>query len=85
MKPSTQDAISRYAKERCMVGDFLYAVLTNNLVSSIALADEENKRDLEEIVHYCYWNIPAICWGSPEKVSKWLNERGYVGVKGELE
>jgi len=72
MKPSTKDAIDRYVKERIPTGDFLYEVLTNNLKESFILADEENKRDLEEIVLYCYNCIPGICWGSKEKVKAWL-------------
>jgi hypothetical protein len=74
MKKSTLDAINRYAKDHCPVGGFLYAILSNNLTERFAMADEENKRDIEEILQYCYWNIPAICWKTPEKVEKWLNK-----------
>jgi len=74
MKQSTKDAIDRYAKERIPTGDFLYAVLTNNLKESFILADEENSRDLKEIVSYCYSHIPTICWGSKEKVKAWLEK-----------
>ena len=72
MKTSTLAEIARYVYVRIPTGSFLYAVLTNNLKESFALADEENKRDLEEIVQYCYNNIPHNCWGSPEKVKRWL-------------
>ena len=73
MKKSTKGAIDRYVNDRIPTGNFLYAVLTNNLKDSFGLADEENMRDLFEIVQYCYWNIPSKCWGSPEKVKVWLN------------
>lgn len=72
MKDSTLNAIIRYVDNRIPTGDFLYAVLTNNLKDSFALADDENCRDLKEIVQYCYWEIPSECWGSPEKVRVWL-------------
>lgn len=74
MKPSTFDDINEYVKEKHPLeeGEFLYAVLSNNLVESFKRADEENKRDLEEIVQYCYWYIPAESWGSPEKVRNWV-------------
>lgn len=75
MKPSTFDAINRYVNQHIPTGDFLYAVLTNNLKESFAQADDENGRDLKEIVNYCYWEIPSECWGSPEKVRVWLEGR----------
>lgn len=74
MKPETKDGIDRFAREGCPVGDFLYAVLTNNLKDAFGRADGDNKQDLEEIVRYCYWEIPANCWGSEEKVEAWLDE-----------
>lgn len=74
MNQSILDAIDRYAKKHCPVGDFLYSVLTNNLTESFGRADEENKSDLEKIVYYCNWHIPRVCWGSPEKVKKWLED-----------
>lgn len=74
MKKSTKDAIDRYAKEHAPIGDFLYSVFTNNLRDSIANADDDNLKDLVEIVKYCYREIPACCWGSPKTVSEWLNK-----------
>lgn len=59
MKPSTFDAINRYANQHIPTNVFLYAVLTNNLKESFAQADDENGRDLKEIVNYCYWEIPS--------------------------
>lgn len=83
MKQSTKDTIDRYVKDHCPTGDFLYAVFTNNLKDSFALADDENKKDLEEIVKYCYWEIPSKCWGSVEKVKEWLSEEKRASVKNK--
>ena len=75
MKQSTLDGLDRYVRDRIPTGDFLYSVLTNNLRESFAFADEENMRDLKEIVEYCYRKIPGVCWGSPEMVRLWLEGR----------
>ena len=72
MKQSTLDGINRYVNDRCPVGSFLFAVLSNNLKESFARADEDNLKDMFEIVSYCYNKIPLHCWGSPEKVQQWL-------------
>lgn len=72
MKQTTLDTIHRYVNDHCPTGDFLYAVLSNNLRDSVGRADEENLKDLSEIVGYCYQYLPTTCWGSPEKVKKWL-------------
>jgi len=75
MRPEIKDAIDRYANEHIAPGGFLTAVLENNLSEALGRADEGNLRDIHEIVKYIYWNIPAVCWGSPEKVKRWLSMR----------
>jgi len=74
MKDSTYDALIRYAKEKIRTGEFLYSVLTNNLFESFAHADDINKVDLYDIVTFVYNELPGICWGSKEKVEKWLEK-----------
>lgn len=68
------DAIDRYVEHRVPVGGFLEAVLTNNLRDAVGRADHLNAPVLQEYVEHLYWCVPSTCWGSPEKVSAWLNE-----------
>jgi len=68
----TLDGIKRYVEDRIPPGGFLTAVLENNLKESFARADDENLVTIFELVSYIYNRIPFICWGSPEKVKKWL-------------
>jgi hypothetical protein len=75
IKQSTIDSIRRYADLHCPTGGFLEAVLSNDLKEAFGRADEENFAALGEIVRYCYNEIPHCCWGSPEKVEKWLANR----------
>lgn len=49
-------------------GHFVNALLENDLVLSVRYADPDNRRRLDEYVLYLYNEIPANCWGSPEKI-----------------
>jgi len=66
------EAIDRYVEKRTPTGDFLMAVLENNLKEAIHRGDEENVHLLPAYVGYCYNEIPSNCWGSKEKVKAWL-------------
>lgn len=74
MKDSTRTALQNYAEQRIKTGDFLYAVLTNNLFLAMRLADSENLAVLQEICKYVWNEMPSGCWGTPEKVKEWLAE-----------
>jgi hypothetical protein len=65
-------ALRRYIDEKCPVGNFLTAVLSNNLSEAVARADEENLKNLPAFVGYLYNEAPSLCWGSPERVKEWL-------------
>jgi len=75
IKQTTLDALNRYVVGHVPTGDFLRAVLSNNLVDSFSHADDENLTAMQEIVNHIYLEIPSRCWGSPEKVEAWLGER----------
>lgn len=68
-------SLNMWVMNKILPGGFLTAVLENNLKEACARADSYNRATLFEIVEYCYMNIPAPCWGSPEKVRAWLNEK----------
>ncbi len=67
-----KNSLKRYAENKCPTGSFLQAVLENDLIQAVALADSEAKRCIPEIVFYCYHELPAESWGSGEKVKNWL-------------
>jgi hypothetical protein len=67
------ESLDRYAKEGCPTGDFLRAVLENNLMEAMGRADIYNRDCLFEICEYVYNHIPLSCHGSPEKVRAWLD------------
>ncbi len=55
------------------VGDFLTAVLENNLLQAACRADHINEHLLKAYVQVLYNEAPSTCWGSPEKVAQWLD------------
>jgi hypothetical protein len=66
-------SLHRYIIERCPTGDFLRAVLSNNLFEACGRADKSSIAALHAIVGFIYNHAPSNCHGSPEKVKAWLN------------
>lgn len=65
-------AMRQYVEQHQPPGDFLTAVLSNNLRKAFRYADDENKLLIEQYVDWAYWQIPDLAWGSPEAVAKWI-------------
>ncbi|MCR4300672.1 MAG: hypothetical protein NUV51_03605 [Sulfuricaulis sp.] len=66
------EALTRYVEQHVPTGDFLLAVLENNLSEAVGRADDENLQNLPAYVAYLYNEVPSTCHGSPEKVTAWL-------------
>jgi hypothetical protein len=77
--------LEMYVKERVPPGDFLYAVLTNDLRESFGRADENNRAAMFEIVSWCCNELPSNCWGSRERVQAWLRPEPAAPKAGEKE
>jgi hypothetical protein len=70
----------RYINDGILPGEFLQAVLRNDLREAVGRADDENKELLPEYVAWLYSDAPAGCSGSAEKVLAWTNHRGLRGL-----
>ena len=66
------DGIKRYVEQRVPPGDFLTAVLCNDLREACGRADDGNLANLPAYVAYLYNEAPGACWGSKEKMLAWL-------------
>jgi len=64
--------ITRYLENGIAPGDFLTAVICNDLREAYGRADDENLVNLSAFVAYFYNEAPHNCWGSPEKMKEWL-------------
>lgn len=70
-----QAALRRYVLEGIKPGDFLTAVICNDLRNAVGRADGENLPLLSLYVMWLYNIAPGSCWGSPEAMAKWMAER----------
>lgn len=77
----TLDSIARYVEKGIPTGDFLRAVITNDLYGACSRADQYNGKCLPQIVKYFYNQTPSGCWGSPDRHEKWLKHDGLAGVR----
>ena len=63
--------VKRYVETGKCHGDFLHALLSNNLVASFTYADLENKKKLDEWSRFIYNELPMNSWGDAETVENW--------------
>ena len=70
-----REAIQYYIVHYIPPGDFLTAVICNDLREACGRADDENRHLLFEYVKFFYQHAPHQCWGSPEKFRDWLGRR----------
>ena len=64
--------IERYVNQGIPPGDFLRAVICNDLSGAVGRADDENIRNLPAYVAYFYNEAPGTCWGSIAKMVAWM-------------
>lgn len=64
--------LKRYFENRIPPGDFLMAVLQNDLRGSCMRADSVNRYKLFDYLNWLYNEAPMGSWGSPENVKNWL-------------
>ena len=80
IREDIKEALDNYASFGRPLGDFLTAVVENDLFEALARADSYNRATIYQICRYVYNELPSTCWGSPEKV-----EAYYAGFRQEKE
>ena len=66
-------SLDLYAEHGVPPGDFLRAVLQNDLLEAVGRADQNNLAALGAIVGYCYNELPHRCYGNPKAVRQHLD------------
>ena len=66
--------MKRYIEEHILPGNFLQAMLENDLYRMIVHVDPDMVCELRHIYLWIYNEAPGICWGSPEKVMAWVKK-----------
>ena len=79
-----REAVSRYLNDGTMPGGFLAAVLRNDLVRAVTLADDKNTAALFAWAMWLYNECPDDAWGSREKVREWSLRRRRLTRNEEL-
>ena len=75
-----REAVQRYIEQGVLPGNFLQAVIRNDLIDSFARADDVNRSRLFDIVMFFYNEAPAGCWRSEEKMLAWHQKGGTRGI-----
>jgi hypothetical protein len=65
-------ALRAYVDEGKRPGNFLQAVLSNDLAAAVASADSENLDNLPAFVDFVYNELPSAAWRSREKMEAWI-------------
>lgn len=56
-----------------LMGSFLRALLSNDLMAAFNYADEENTLAMRGWALFLYNDAPSQCFGSPERVQAWYD------------
>lgn len=79
------DTLKAYVKYGVPPGDFMTAVLANDLMESFGKADERNRAALFDICSYIYNSVPRVAWGNYKCVEDWIKQGGMDGLKREVQ
>lgn len=74
--------MQRYIENGTIPGDFLVAIICNNLVDAYGQADDINTERMRDYAVFLYNEAPRGSWGSVQIMKRW-NEIG--GLKGMTE
>jgi hypothetical protein len=79
-----RQAMQAYVEHGQPPGDFLRAVLSNNLSEAFGRADNENTAIMREYVVWLCNDVPYSAWGSYEIVKAWVESGGLRGREQAL-
>ena len=77
--------IRRYIEHGIKPGEFLTAVICNNLSDAVGKADEENMRNLPAYAAYFYNYADLRCWKSRENMEAWIEMHRLAREKKKYE
>ena len=68
----TKQIIASYIEKGHDPGDFIYNVMSNNLMRAFGSADSQNTSALKDIVMWVYNCAPQNCHGNEAIVLRWM-------------
>jgi hypothetical protein len=69
-----KDALENYVERGYMPGSFTSAVLANDLIVAVMVADPISLASLRDIVGYVISEVPADARGSYAKMERWAQD-----------
>ena len=78
ISPTTLQGFEHWALVGVPAGEFVMAVLCNDLFTAVSRADDNNQAHLAEVCMYIYNRLPRNCYGSPEAVAEWAKRGGLM-------
>lgn len=75
-----REGLTEYVARGRPPGDFLRAVLENDLMRALGRADEANMANLPAYANYLDNYAPISCRGSPKAVNAWIAHGGLAGL-----
>ena len=75
-----RDALVRYVLAGGETGGFLTALLQNDLMDAVALADPASRDGLRPLCIFLYNHTPKVCRGSFATMKEWRERHGALGV-----
>lgn len=76
LPPYMQGGMKRYLENGIRPGDFISAVLQNDLVEAYRRADKINIAYMHNWVKFIYNHVPMRAQGSKEKFENWIKAGG---------
>lgn len=67
-------SLRRYALHHVATGDFLRAVLSNDLMEAAGRADGFNRLAILPLCQYVWHCLPSPCWGTRAAVDAWIKQ-----------
>lgn len=71
-----REGLQRYINHGIAPGDFLSAVLSNDLRGAVERADDVNIVAIPNYIKFLYNYAPGGCWGSVERYKSWTGTKG---------
>ena len=69
---STMEGLLGYRDHGIPAGDFLRAVLSNDLMEAVGRADDANVAAIQAICQFVHYEMPWRCHGSRERYESWI-------------
>ena len=69
------EGMRRYLERGVAPGDFMMAVLCNDLIRAVYHADDDNIHQFKNIVTWLMAHAHVDSYGDPAKVAKWMREK----------